>query len=497
MEQTPPIRFAESRGARIAYQEWGSGPPVVAIPPAAQNIEAAWEWPSLRQMFERFGSFCRYVHYDKRGTGSSDRSIRVPHVDDRVDDLKVVMDAAEIERAHLFAQSEGGVTTLLFAAAYPHRVESLVMVGSGARIFTHELTADERAEQIAIRTMFAQVWGTPDSLAVPLFAPSRIDDEEFRAWFQRYERLSAGYDSLRDLLIQMIDMDATDVIGDIDAPMLVMHRSGDQAMPIEVGRELADLSRDATFIELPGDDHFAFLGDLDSWMTPMERWVTGTVQERPVEHGPGSAHVTTLGRFAVTVDGRDVPAREWQSRRARTLLKRLVVAQGWPVTRDELFDLLWPDESDRNKLGARLSVQLSHVRRVLGGGVIADRETVALDRSHVSTDLDAALSAEGDHAVIEAISGEFLPDDRYEDWTAPMREQLRSSLAAALRRRLDASSARAEPVDERVAMARRLVEIDEWNAGSHRLLIDALEAADDETGARLARERLHELGSTW
>lgn len=496
MEQTPPIRFAESRGARIAYQEWGSGPPVVAIPPAAQNIEAAWEWPSLRHMFERLGSFCHYVHYDKRGTGSSDRSIRVPHVDDRVDDLKAVMDAAGFERAHLFAQSEGGVTTLLFAAAYPHRVESLVMVGSGARIFTHDLTAEERAEQIALRTLFAQLWGTPDSLAVPIFAPSRVDDDEFRAWFQRYERLSAGHDSLRDLLIQMIDMDATDVIADIDAPMLVMHRSGDQAMPIEVGRELADRADDAMFIELPGDDHFAFLGDLDSWMTPMERWVTGTVQDRPLDHGPTSAHVTTLGRFAVTVDGRDVPAREWQSRRARTLLKRLVVARGWPVTRDELFDLLWPDESDRNKLGARLSVQLSHVRRVLGGGVIADRETVALDRSHVSTDLDAALSADDDAATIEAITGEFLPDDRYEDWTAPMREQLRSSLAGALRRRVDASSGRAETVDERVAMARRLVEIDEWSASSHLLLIEALEAAGDTTGARLARERLDELGAT-
>lgn len=493
MDHTPPIRFAESRGARIAFQDWGAGPAVVAVPPAAQNIEAAWEWPSLRHMFERFGSFCRYVHYDKRGTGSSDRSVRVPHVDDRVDDLKAVMDAAEIERAHLFAQSEGGVTTLLFAAAYPHRVESLVMVGSCARLYNTDLTAEQRAEQIALRTMFAQAWGTPDSLAVPLFAPSHVDDDEFRTWFQRYERLSAGYDSLRDLLIQMLDMDATDVIDDIEAPMLVMHRTGDQAMPIELGRDLAERARDATFVELPGDDHFAFLGDLESWMTLMERWVTGTVQDRPVVRGPGSAHVTTLGRFAVTVDGRDVPPREWQSRRARTLLKRLVVARGWPVTRDELFDLLWPDEADRNKLGARLSVQLSHVRRVLGGGVIADRDTVALDRSHVSTDLDAALSANGDDAVIEAITGEFLRDDRYEDWTAPTREQVRSTLAGALRRRLDTWSERTEPVDDRVAMARRLVEVDEWNATSHQHLIDALEAADDATGARLARERLRDL----
>ena len=162
MADIPPIRFAESRGARIAFQEFGSGPNVVAIPPAAQNIEAAWEWPQLRSMFERFGSFSRYVHYDKRGTGSSDRSVRVPNVDDRVDDLKAVMDAAEIDRAHLFAQSEAGVTTLLFAAAYPHRVASLIMVDSCARLFPGDLTAEERAEQIERRTQFAKVWGTPD-----------------------------------------------------------------------------------------------------------------------------------------------------------------------------------------------------------------------------------------------------------------------------------------------------------------------------------------------
>jgi pimeloyl-ACP methyl ester carboxylesterase/DNA-binding SARP family transcriptional activator len=491
----PPIRFAASRGARIAFQDWGSGPNVVAVPPAAQNIEAAWEWPSLSAMFERFGSFCRYVHFDKRGTGSSDRSVRVPNVDDRVDDLKAVMDAAEIDRAHLFAQSEGGVTTLLFAAAYPHRVESLIMVDSCARLFPSDLTVEQRAEQIELRNHFAAAWGTPESLAVPIFAPSQIDNDEFRAWFQRYERLSAGHDSMRDLLIQMLDMDATDVVGDLEVPMLVLHRNGDQAMPIELGRELADLAGDATFIELDGADHFAFLGDVESWMDPVERWVTGTVQDRPVDPGPASAHVTTLGRFAVTVDGREVPPSEWGSRRARTLLKRLVLARGWPVTRDELFDLLWPDEVDRNKLGARLSVQLSHVRRVLGGGVIADRDTIALDRGRVSTDLDTVLSTHDDGEFIERVAGEFLPDDRYDDWTAPMREELRSRLAGALRRRLDevVDDGFGRP-DERIALARRLVDVDEWNPTSHEWLISALDAAGDETGARLARDRLDALG---
>ncbi|MEL6891714.1 MAG: alpha/beta fold hydrolase [Actinomycetota bacterium] len=438
MGDVPPIQFAEARGgARIAFQEWGSGPPVVAIPPAAQNIEVAWEWPSIRTMFERFGLFCHYVHYDKRGTGSSDRTVLIPHVDDRVDDLRAVMDAAGLERAHLFAQSEGGITTLLFAAAYPHRVESLILLGTAARMFDGDALTDEvRGQQIERRTEFARRWGTPDSESVDLFAPSQVENTEFRTWFQRYERLAASYDSLRDLLIEMLDMDATDVVADVDAPMLVMHRTGDRSMPVHLGREIAELARDARFIELPGIDHYGFLGDMDAWLEPMERWVTGTVQERPAAAEPGAAHVTTLGRFTVVVDGREVPAGEWGSRRARTLLKRLVAARGWPVTRDELFDLLWPDEADRSKLGARLSVQLSHVRRVLGGGVIADRETIALDRSQVSSDLDELLGADDDARIVELDSGEFLPEDRYEDWAAPVREQVRSTIAAAIRRRL-------------------------------------------------------------
>lgn len=438
MSEVPPIQFAEARGeARIAYQRWGTGPPVVAIPPAAQNIEAAWEWPDLRMLFERFGSFCDYLHYDKRGTGSSDRTMRVPHVDDRVDDLRAVMDAASIDRAHLFAQSEGGVTTLLFAAAYPHRVASLIFVGASARLFVGETLSDEaRAEQIERRIEFARRWGTPESMSVEIFAPSLVDSDEFRAWHTRYERVAASHDSLRELLIEMLDMDAREVVANLEMPMLVMHRTGDTSMPLELGQELASLARDATLIELPGSDHFSFVGDTDAWLVPFERWVTGEVRDRESATAPsGRAHVTMLGRFAVTVDGREIEINEWGSRRARTLLKRLVIARGWPVTRDELFDILWPDEVNRARLGARLSVQLSNVRRVLGGGVIADRETIRLDRSFISADLDDVFGSNDDHVIFVG-AGDFLPEDRYEDWAAPMRAQVNAAVTAAIRRRL-------------------------------------------------------------
>ena len=132
--EIPPIRFADARGARIAYQDFGQQEPVVvAVPPLAQNLELAFEAPIKRRMFERFGRFARWIQFDKRGTGSSDRRVRVPGIDERVDDMRAVMDAAGVDRAHLFGQSEGGPMAILFAVTYPERVQSLTLFGSGPR----------------------------------------------------------------------------------------------------------------------------------------------------------------------------------------------------------------------------------------------------------------------------------------------------------------------------------------------------------------------------
>jgi pimeloyl-ACP methyl ester carboxylesterase len=120
----------------LAYQTWGSGPAtVVAIPPLAQNIELTWERPEYRTMLERLGSFARVLHFDKRGTGASDRTARVPTMDERVEDLRAVMDHAGIERAYMLGVSEGGPMAIALAATYPDRVEGVVLMSSGARIY--------------------------------------------------------------------------------------------------------------------------------------------------------------------------------------------------------------------------------------------------------------------------------------------------------------------------------------------------------------------------
>ncbi|MDX1691384.1 MAG: alpha/beta fold hydrolase [Acidimicrobiia bacterium] len=484
MTDVPPIQFADARGARLAYQMWGEGPAtIVAIPPLAQNIEVAWEWPTIRRMFDRFGGFSRFLHFDKRGTGSSDRRSRVPGIDERVDDIRAVMDAADVESGHFFVQSDGGPMALLFAATYPERVESLTLVGSfAAREFPG--TPEEYVHR---RDRAAAEWGTPDSTIVDRFAPSMAADQEYRTWHQRYERQSATTDSMRELLDLTFEMDVTEILGDLDVPTLVIHRTGDRAVPVELGRDLADRIPGARLLELPGDDHFSYAGDLESWMTEVERFVTGTVRPRPEPTPRSAVRIRTLGGFAVERDGAEVPVSAWGSRIARQVCKRLVAARGWPVTRDELIDLLWPDEADRARLGARLSVQLSHLRRVLGGGVVADRETVRLDLDEVDTDLEIFFAASDDAAVVASHPGPFLPEDVYDDWTGPTRDEVRTRFVAAARALANAAATRGDHV-EAVQLGRRLVAEDRWDEDAHRLIVDTLVRAGEVGEARRSHE---------
>ena len=334
------------------------------------------------------------------------------------------------DAAHLFVTSEGGPLAMLFAAAFPDRVLSLILNGTWATRddFPDPDVVEERIDA------FCRRWGTPESEIVDRFAPSLAGNDEFRAWHQRYERAAATRDSLRDLMFMMVELDVADVLPDITVPTLVTHRTGDLVVPVEAGRELAAGISGAVMIEQEGQDHFNYAGDMDAWMDDVERWITGSVAERPLRSAPTSVKVVTLGRFGVEVDGDEVPVSAWGSKRARQITKRLVAARGWPVRREELIDMLWPDEADLRKLSARLSVQLSGVRRVLGGGIVADRDTVRLDLDEVSTDLEDLYAAGSDEAIVEAYGGEFLPGDVYEDWTGGPRDEARSVFVVAATR---------------------------------------------------------------
>lgn len=485
--EVPPVRFAHAGSARLAYQIFGEGPDMVAIPPTAQNIEMAWEWPDIRAMLERFGSFSRYLHFDKRGTGASDRRSRIPGVDERVEDLKAVMDDAEIDSAHMFACSEGGPMAILFAATYPDRVDSLIFAGSAACQFPDDMTEEQREKRRQLHREFADRWGTSDSPVAAGFAPSLAANPEFIEWHQRYERSAADRDSLVDLLDLTLEMNVRELLPTLAVPTLVIHRTEDRVISVEFGRELAREIPGAILFEQPGGDHFQYAGDVEAWMDQVERFVTGSVQERSAPLRTPQTRIVTLGRFAVIRDDEEVPVSEWGSRIARQICKRLVAARGWPVTREQLIDMCWPDETDMTRLSSRLSVQLSAVRRVLGAGVVADRSTVRLDLSEVSSDLADFFDASDDEAIVRAYSGELLPGDRYEDWVNPLRNEVRTRFVTAAHRWAATLEEKGKTA-ELMALSRRLIEIDPYDEAGHRLLVGALLDA----GHRREAEKTHD-----
>lgn len=439
-------------------------------------------------MLERFGSFARWIIFDKRGTGASDRRLPVANLDERVEDLRAVMDDAGVERAFLLGTSEGGPMCLLFAATYPERVDGIIIHGSGAYVTAPaDVDADARSQSLARFEYLIKTWGTPQSPMADAFSPSLAGDDDYRRWLERYCRLSATQESCRDLLGMLADFDVRDVLAEIKTPVLVQHRTGDRIVPVRYGREIAATISGATMCEYEGEDHFSFAGD-QGWIDDLERFVTGTVQDRPLRPTDTRVTISTLGRFGVQIDGEEVPTSDWGSRIPRQICKRLVAARGWPVTREELFDMLWPDETDVAKLGARLSVQLSTIRRVLGGGVIADRQTVALNLSEVTTDLEALLGAATDDQIVATYAGEFLPEEVDDDWAVGARDQTRATFVAAARR-LATISEEHDQHDEAAALARRLIEVDRYDEAAHQLLVNSLLAQGDTSSARRAHQR--------
>lgn len=497
-----PVRYARVDGVSLAYQTWGVGSAtIVAIPPLAQNIELTWERPEYRTMLERLGSFARVLHFDKRGTGASDRTARMPTMDERVEDLRSIMDHAGIQRAHLLGVSEGGPVALSLAATYPDLVEGVVLMSSGARIHG-DATPAELAAGRAWNEVFAGRWGTEDTVTLEVFAPSLASDPGYRAWEPRYERQSATPAALRELLEMIETIDVRPLLASITAPILALHRRGDRVVSVARSREVESGAPCARLVELDGDDHMAQAGDVHAWLDHVEAFITGSVSARstPTPSPTGRAAISTLGGFAVRIGGEEVPLTAWGSRRARQLCKRLAVAAGQPVPRDQLIEMLWPDENDASRLGSRLSVLLSNIRRVLGGGLVADRAAVALDLATVDLDLRRihdTLAHGDDDAAVEAYAGPVLPEDAYEDWAIEARERLVRAVIGA-HRRLATEAASTAHTDDVVRHTSDIIELDPYDEWAHELLVQTLAAADRPGDAARAddryRQRMTELG---
>ncbi len=272
----PETRYATSGDVHIAYQVTGSGPiDVVLVPGFMSHLDADWDNPVRARLLQRLSSFCRLIRLDKRGTGLSDR-VKIGTLEERMDDVRAVMDAAGSEKAALFGYSEGGPMSILFSATYPERTTALIIYGSYARRLRapdhpHGMSPEEFD---AFIQRLEREWGGP--AAMDMFVPSMANDPAAREGFANYLRQAASPGTVVDIMRMNREIDVRPILPAVRVPTLVLHRNGDRLTHIGQGQYLADQIRGARMRELRGEDHAWTAGDGDTVVDEIEEFLTGS-----------------------------------------------------------------------------------------------------------------------------------------------------------------------------------------------------------------------------
>jgi class 3 adenylate cyclase len=311
----PTTRYTRSQdGTSIAYQLDGEGPDLVFVPGFVSHVEIAREAPAMARFLRRIGSFSRYAIFDKRGQGLSDRPGRPPTLEESMDDVKAVMDAAGFERPAIFGISEGGPMSTLFAATYPDRVSSLTLYGTYARMVRSEDfpigVPDTALDSWA--DMIRDEWGGPVGLR--WWAPSEAGDVEFEEAWGRMLRQGTSPAGAIDLINLYREMDVRSALPAIDVPTLVLHRREDGVVRVAQGRYLAEAIPGARLVELEGDDHLPFAGDQDALLDEVEEFLVGS------RSGGGAERALATVLFTDIVGSTETAAR-LGDRRWRDLLE--------------------------------------------------------------------------------------------------------------------------------------------------------------------------------
>jgi class 3 adenylate cyclase len=320
----PQTRYAKSGDVNIAYQVVGEGPlDLVYVHGWVSNVEYGWQVPPLARFLRRLASFSRLILFDRRGTGLSDRtaSAKLPTLEQRMDDVRAVLDAAGSERAAIFCASEGGSLSLLFAATWPARTAALATFGIFAkRLWSPDYPwAPDQEVRERGDALLERDWGALD---VDEYAPTA--DPELRSQIAAFFRNSASPGAAVALRRLNAEIDVRDILTSIHVPTLLLHRTGDRKVRVEEARFLASRIPSAKLVELPGADHIPWVGDQEAVLGEVEEFLTG------VRHGPEVERVLATVLFTDIVGSTDRLAalgdQAW-----RELLERY-----YSVTRREL-----------------------------------------------------------------------------------------------------------------------------------------------------------------
>ena len=269
-------KYARSGDVNIAYQVVGDGPiDLVLTFGWVSHLAYIWEQPAIASFLDRLASFTRLILYDKRGTGMSDRVYPLPSLEQRMDDVRAVMDAAGSARAVVMGISEGGVMSTLFAATYPERAVALIINGSYPswlqRPYYPWGVSNERRDK-ALATV-EQTWAEGSGMWA--YAPSQLANPEVEAWWGRFKQVSASPRDGADLIRMNGQIDIGDVLPSIRVPTLVIHATGDKVAPVEAGRYFAEHIPGARILELDSDDHWFYFLHSDVVLGEIQEFLTG------------------------------------------------------------------------------------------------------------------------------------------------------------------------------------------------------------------------------
>ena len=311
----PKVRYTKSGNVNIAYQVVGDGPlDLVLVPGWVSNIEVFWEEPSYARFLNRLASFSRLMLFDKRGTGLSDRVTDTPTLEERMDDVRAVMDAVGSEKAALLGYSEGGPMCVLFSTTYPERTISIIMIGSYARRLwapDYPDGADPDRYEVYLESIERE-WGGP--VGIDTRAPTLEHDERFRAWWARMLRQGATPATAQALTRMNSEIDVRNILPSIRVPTLILHATGDRTLPISGSRYMAERIPNAKFVELPTKDHLPWVGCPDMVVSEVEEFLTG------VRHTPEIDRIVCTIMFTDIVESTRLAA-EMGDLRWRDLLE--------------------------------------------------------------------------------------------------------------------------------------------------------------------------------
>ena len=274
--QLPVTHYALSGDVNIAYQVMGKGPiDLIMVPGYISHVEFLHEFVGYTSSLRRLSTFARVVTFDKRGQGQrgqglSDRVFGAPSLEERMDDVRAIMDGIDSERAILFGFSEGCAMSILFTATYPERVSQLILSGGYAR----SIRAEEPDLFHAFLERIMQNWGT-GAVTMAAALSSLAGNKDVVAQVAKLERLSASPGAVKALMLMNTQIDIQPILPTLRVPTLVLHRKEDTIVSVERGRELAAKIPNAKYIEYAGHDHMLLYGDTDALVSDVEEFVTG------------------------------------------------------------------------------------------------------------------------------------------------------------------------------------------------------------------------------